>query len=48
MTVVNLTSHKIVVETADGHVEFVPSGNVARVASHKNGQIVAVRGFQRF
>ena len=33
MTVVNLTLHNIVVETADGRTEFAPSGQVARVAS---------------
>ena len=33
MTVVNLTPHKIVVETAAGRVEFAPSGQVARITS---------------
>jgi len=33
MTIVNLTLHSIIVETADGRTEFAPSGQVARVAS---------------
>ena len=33
MTIINLTSHSIIIETADGRTEFAPSGKVARVTS---------------